>query len=168
MQLVQQWASLIGLVMDFGGVLLLTREWPFIFGRGLRRFGNLAANRHLRMATKLQAQFAKATNRRRREPRRWLHWCYDFTIWGLRRRSRTEAKHIKSTAAKIGGFEFSLLDSNGILDPASVEVFGDRFDDYVSDLLENGEARDGLAVRGLIWILAGLGLQIFGNLPLPW
>ncbi|MHA6642297.1 hypothetical protein [Mesorhizobium sp. A623] len=167
MHLVQQWANVIGLCAGFWGVLLLTKEWPFIFGRGLRRFVGRIGTRNVNVAKIIQTKYQHTYAERATQKHRWYLWLYDLTIYFLKLRSRNEARQLKKNAAKFKAPDINLLDQNGILDPDSVERFSASLHNYVDDLVENGEAKD-LSIKGLTWVLVGLGFQIFGNLPLPW
>lgn len=164
---IQQWLTVGGLIMDFYGVLLLTRELPFIFGRGLRRFTTRVGKRNLNKAILLQQRHAKIVVDQEKEKRRWLQWPYNMGKWGLRCRSRIEARYMNDNAEKFEASKFELLDMNGILDPVAVMRYSEHLNHYLDDLLEHGEARD-LSVQGLKWIIAGLAMQILGSLPLPW
>ncbi len=84
MALFQQWLSVAGLMADFYGVILLTREWPFIFGRGFRRFVERVGKRDARIALELQNKYAKIVADQSREKRRWLQWPYNLGKWGTK------------------------------------------------------------------------------------
>lgn len=167
MSLVQQWAIVIGLCVGFYGVLLLTREWPFIFGRGLRSFTVRINRRNVKVAKEIQIKYQRACAERGKQKHIWNIWLYDATIYFIQRRSSNEAQQMKKNADKFEAPDINLLDQNGILDPESVERFSASLHNFIDDLVENGEAKD-LSIRGLTWVLVGLGLQIFGTLPLPW
>lgn len=167
MSLVQQWANVIGLCAGFWGVLLLTKEWPFIYGRGLRSFVNGIGGRRVKVAQKIQVKYQSVCAERSKQKYHWYLWLYDLTIYFIKLRSRNEARQMKKNAAQFEAPDIHLLDQNGILDPDSVQRFSTSLHDFIDDLVENGEARD-LSVKGLKWVLVSLGFQIFGNLPLPW
>lgn len=165
MALAQQWIGVIGLMADFYGVLLLTREFPLIFGRGFRGFVSLVGKRHLKVATKIRHRYEVVAARKAKSHAVW-HWLYDLAIAALRSQSRTESRHMQRSAKKIDVEKLALVDANGILDPVTVKAFTDNLHDYVDDLVENGETRDHSA-KGLMWVLIGLGMQILGGIPLP-
>ena len=167
MSLVQQWSNVIGLCIGFYGVLLLTKEFPFIFGRGFLKVVAKIGKRNVSLAEKLQRKYKTVSDEKLKNRGKWYSKMYDTTIHFLKIRSRTEARHMRRNAEKYNATDINLIDANGILSPDAVRRLNASLHEYVDDLVENGEARD-FSVQGLKWVLVSLAFQIFGNLPLPW
>ncbi|AEH89399.1 hypothetical protein [Mesorhizobium opportunistum] len=169
MSSVQHWVGVAGLCCDFYGVLLLTKEWPFMFGRGLTRLADKVGVRNVRRAEKIQAKFEKLTADRRRNEHKIFDWTYRLAQSALRLESRREAWAIKrqvtGPAGSVVGADLDIIDPNGLLDPIAVKRLGASIHGFLEDLVENGEARD-LSGKGLKWVLVGLTGQLIGTLPL--
>jgi len=166
MSSVQHWIGVAGLCCDFVGVLLLTKELPFMFGRRVVSWSARVNARNLRVANDIQARFEKTSRERvENKYKLFLDWAYRFSEWRLKARSGREAWAMKR---QIAGREIdagSLVDRKGLLDPVAVKRMASLVHEHFQELVENGEARD-LAGTGLKWVLVGLVGQIIGSLPL--
>ena len=169
MSSVQHWIGVAGLCCDFYGVLLLTKEWPFMFGRGLTRLADKVGVRNVRRAEKIQAKFEKLTADRQRNKNRIFDWIYEMAQSAVRLESRREAwairRQITGPAGGEIGTDLEIIDRNGVLDPIAVKRLGTAIHEFLEDLVENGEARD-LSGKGLKWVMVGLIGQIVASLPL--
>ncbi|WP_311028226.1 hypothetical protein [Mesorhizobium koreense] len=165
MELLQRWLVVAGLIVGFYGVLLLTKEWGFIFGRKFRSFVSMAKQFQIWSARRTRKRFQTASNRRSSPRLHWIRWLYDVQIFFIRINSRNLERSMLRTAHKFHEEAETLSGADGIIDPARVEKLYIDMHEYIDDLVENGEAIDRTPV-GLLWVMVGQVLQIAGSLPL--
>ncbi|KAB2667543.1 hypothetical protein F9K91_02045 [Brucella tritici] len=160
----QRWVTVVGLIVGFYGVLLLTAEWPYIIIDGVKKLAGLHENFELKRAKKVRASFENWT-KKASSPYKWVRSYADGALKPLPYISKNIQSNLHDIASKYDVKLIDLVDENGIIVVDLVEKQCFELREFIDDLKDSGDPVN-TSRRGLVYVLVALGFQTLGAVPI--
>lgn len=163
---VQSYLTLLGLLADIAGVIIVSKHWLDAVGGGLQKLLKVQTDMNLKWAADARKAVSQLAAAKASGASWWTLFGQEIGLAGRRMNARVYSERVKIDRRHNGMAELSVLNADDYWDDDAIKTHFSEMQAYYADLIARGAPDSVFPAWGFRLIIGGFALQFLGALPI--